>query len=191
MKKTITLGLMLFGLFATSVQAQTKHCHTVEDCQQQIAERKADLAELLKDVTPRLTGILKTEVSQDEAKSICEEEGKRLGDPGMRLPTARELALDAIARKALPSSAISETKKDGYSLVKGSDSVGNPDHFYFSYKDYKRPAGDLGNKWFWSSSVHPDYSVYAYVINGVNGVIDYVSRSYDYDYGAVRCVQSR
>ena len=184
MKKTITLGLMLFGLFATSVQAQTKHCHTVEDCQQQIAERKADLAELLKDVTPRLTGILKAGVSQHEAEDICR-------DKGMRLPTARELALDAIARKALPSSAISETEKDGYSLVKGSDSEGNPDHFYFSNKGYQPPAGDLGNKWFWSSSVLPDYSVYAYVINGVNGVIDYVSRSYDYDYGAVRCVQSR
>ena len=31
MKKIITLGLMMIGLFATNVQAETKHCHTIED----------------------------------------------------------------------------------------------------------------------------------------------------------------
>jgi len=181
MKKTITLGLMMLGLFATSVQAETKHCHTIEDCQQQIAERKADLAKLLKDVTPELTGILKTGVSQHEAENICL-------DKGMRLPTARELALVA---QSLGAQGISETKKDGYYLVKGSDSVGNPDRFYFSYKGYKRPAGDLGNKWFWSSSVHPDVSNSAYTLYGVNGVIDFDERSYDVSSNAVRCVRSR
>ena len=173
----------MLGLFATSVQAETKHCHTIENCQKLKAEVEADLAELLKNVTPELTGILKTGVDQYEAEKICL-------DKGMRLPTARELALDAIARKALPSSAISETKKDGYYLVKGSDSVGSPDHFYFSYKDYKRPAGDLGNKWFWSSSVHPDDSDFAYVLNGIYGDVYYVDRSFDFN-NAVRCVQSR
>ena len=183
MKKTITLGLMMLGLFATSVQAK-EVCDTIEECQKLKTKVEARLAELLKDVTPELTGILKTGVDQYEAEKICL-------DKGMRLPTARELALDAIARKALPSSAISETKKDGYYLVKGSDSVGNPDHFYFSYKDYKRPAGDLGNKWFWSSSVHPYYSDIAYRLYGNYGGIYNVNRSYDNYYNAVRCVQSR
>ena len=170
--KKIFLGFIAFGLFTASVQAN-EVCD-MEDC----------MAEFLKDVTPDMTDILKTGVDQFEAEKLCL-------DKGMRLPTARELALDAIARKALPSSAISETKKDGYYLVKGTDSAGNPDHFYFSPKGYKRPAGDLGNKWFWSSSVHPDDSLDAYVLNGFNGYIYYGDRSDDYYVYAVRCVQSR
>lgn len=182
MKKTITLGLMMLGLFATSVQAETKHCHTVEDCRKLKVEVEADLAELLKDVTPELTGILKTGVSQYKAERIC-------ADEGMRLPTARELALVA---QSLGAQGISETKKDGYYLVKGSDSAGNPDHFYFSYKGYKHPAGDLGSKWFWSSSVHPDFSSNAYLLVGDDGDIGNVYRSYDYHIvSAVRCVRSR
>jgi len=171
---------MMLGLFATRVQAETKHCHTIEDCQQQIAERKAAQAKLLKEVTPELTGIL-TGVSQYEAERICRNEG-------MRLPTARELALVA---QSLGAEGISETKKNGYYLVKGSDSIGNPDHFYFSNKGYKRPAGELGNKWFWSSSVHPVYSNSAYRLNGNHGYIyDYNRSNYNYNY-AVRCVRSR
>jgi len=181
MKKTITLGLMMLGLFATNVQAK-EVCNTIEDCQKLKAKVEARLAELLKDVTPKLTGILKTGVDQFEAEKICL-------DKGMRLPTARELAL---VSQSLGAQGISKTKKGGYYLVKGSDSAGNPDHFYFSNKGYKRPAGDLGNKWFWSSSVHPDASDNAYGLNGLNGGIAYYYyRSYDYVYYAVRCVRSR
>ena len=171
---------MMLGLFATRVQAETKHCHTIEDCQQQIAERKAAQAKLLKEVTPELTGIL-TGVSQYEAERICRNEG-------MRLPTARELALVA---QSLGAEGISETRKDGYRLIRGTDSAGNPDNFYFSYKGYQRPAGDLGNKWFWSSSVHPYVSRDAYVLGGNNGDFGYGPRSYVYNFIAVRCVRSR
>lgn len=61
--------------------------------------------------------------------------------------------------------------------------------FYFNYSGYQRPAGDLGSNWFWSSSVHPDRSYYAYYLNGHFGVI--VSAYRDDDGGAVRCVARR
>lgn len=158
--RTLTLGVMMLGLFATSVQAETKN---------------------LKDVIPELTGILKTGVSQYEAERICQDED-------MRLPTARELALDAIKREVLPLSAISETKKDGYDLVEGSDSAGNPDYFYFSYKGYERPTGKLGGNWVWSSSVHPDDSDDAYRFDNFDGVIDEDYRELHIS-NAVRCVE--
>ena len=103
---------------------------------------------------------------------ICEEYEDAEGNSNYQLPTARELVLDAIARKALSSDAISETKKDGYYLVKGSDRAGKPDHFYFNNDSYKRPAGELGNKWFWSSSsVPPYYSTDAYIFAGTTGYV--------------------
>lgn len=177
MKNTITLGLMMLGLFATSVQAETKHCYTVEDCRTLITEAKSDLAVLLKDVTPELTGILRTGVSQRLAEAICE-------GVGMRLPTARELALVA---QSLGAEGISETRKDGYRLIRGTDSAGNPDDFYYSNKGYKRPAGEPGYYWFWSSSVHPDGSVFAYGLDNFNGVFGGVNRSDDFGSGVVRC----
>lgn len=45
---------------------------------------------------------------------------------------------------------------------------------------------DFQNEWFWSASVHPSFSYYAYFFNGSNGDIDYYYR-YDY-YVSVRCV---
>ncbi len=136
------------------------------------------------DVTPELTGILKTEVTQHEAEDVCR-------DRGMRLPTARELAL---VSQSLGAEGISETKKDGYYLVKGKDRTGNPDHFYFSEKGYKRPAGELGDCWFWSSSVFEVFSGWKYMLNGYSGGFHIVM---DTSYGngdspyAVRCVRSR
>ena len=44
--------------------------------------------------------------------------------------------------------------------------------------------------WFWSSSVHPDDSFYAYVFNGRTGGIGYDYRD-DAGYNAVRCVARR
>lgn len=181
MKKIIALGFMTLSLFATSVEAETKHCHTLEDCRKlKTEEVEADLAVLLKDVTPELTGVLSIRGTQTYAKHFCE-------DKGMRLPTAREFALVA---ESLGAEGISETRKDGYRLIRGQDSAGNPDYFYFSNHGYKRPAGALGNYWFWSSSVHPGnyFNNMAYLLNGYNGAIDYYVRSDVYYVSfAVRC----
>jgi hypothetical protein len=194
MKKIFTFGVMMLGLFATTVQAETKHCHTIEDCRKQIAERNADLAELLKNVTPELTGILKTRVTWQQAKDVCDNHKDTNGNNDYRLPTARELAQ---VSQSLGAQGIIEVKdvsekdkENGYYLLKGSDSEGNSDHFYFSHKGYERPAGDLGIKWFWSSSVHPHFSNSAYSLYGVWGHVDYVGRSVDSN-SAVRCVRSR
>lgn len=147
MKKTLILGFMILGLFATSVQAVD------------------------------LTGILKTNVNRYEAEKICK-------DNGMRLPTARELAE---VSQSFGAEGISETPKEGYYLVNGSDSTGQPDRFYFSYKGYQRPSGDFGSYWFWSSSVTDSYL--AYKLNGFNGDLDYFIPGYDLH--AVRCVRLR
>lgn len=180
MKKTITLGLMMLGLFAASVQARTKHCHKIEDCQELKAEVEADLWELLKDVTPELTGAWKKHVSsQYQAERECL-------NMHMRLPTAREFALFA---RSLGAQGISETKKDGYYLVKGTDSAGNPDHFYFSNKGYKRPAEDDGAVFFWTSTVHSVDSRYAYSFNGYTGTFQDVHTMILAD--GVRCAPSR
>ena len=179
MKNTF-LSLMILGLFITSLQAKEgcNPCVTVECHQRQMAHLEASMQEVAKKVTPRLTGILKTGVSQYEAKKICQ-------DKGMRLPTARELAL---VSQGLGAQGISETQKDGYYLVKGSDSAGNPDHFYFSFKGYNAPAEDLGYYTFWTSSIHPTFSHSAFLLDASVGVIEPISRGDDFSSEAVRCV---
>lgn len=47
---------------------------------------------------------------------------------------------------------------------------------------------DMEGGWFWSSSVFPGYSVFAYVFYGGNGHVAVGNRSVDYSYGAARCV---
>lgn len=186
MKKILTVGLMMLGLFAASAQAG-EVCDTIEECEKLETKLEARQAELQKDVTPELTGVLRTRVYQQIARRTCAEKD-------MRLPTARELALVA---QSLGAQGISETKKYGYYLVKGSDRAGNPDYFYYSPKGYKRPVGALGRKSFWSSSIHPQTSRYAYRLIGKNGVIHDAHRLSSVSHGdisrinAVRCVRSR
>ncbi len=63
--------------------------------------------------------------------------------------------------------------------------------FYYTPVGYLRPAGDNGKYWFWSSSLQPDHRVegYVYVLNGDSGVFDYGTRSIDYGFNAIRCLQ--
>lgn len=183
MKSFIAIIVVAMALFVESPLAQAEECEQrldeVDEAMHQVQELQKQVARL---TLPRLTGILKTGVSQHEAERICR-------DRGMRLPTARELAL--IAQYDHGAEGISETEKDGYDLVRGSDSAGNPDHFYFSDKGHKRPVGDLGNTLFWSSSVHPDYPDYAFLLDGYDGGFYYNSSSYNSYFIAVRCVRSR
>lgn len=179
MKSFIAIVVVTMAVFAKSPLAQA------QECQQRLDEAERQIRELQQQVTgltlPKLTGILKSSVSQYEAERICR-------DRNMRLPTARELAL--VVQYEHGAEGISETKKDEYRLIRGTDGAGNPDHFYFSNKGYKRPAGHLGNHWFWSSSVHPDGSNNTYKLDGYDGEIYDVSRTFTY-FNAVRCVQSR
>jgi hypothetical protein len=182
MKKIFTLVLMMVGLFATSVQAN-EVCDTIEDCQSLKARVERRLAELLNEVTSELTGILNTGLIHYEAERICKEKN-------MRLPTARELVLEAIARKVLPLDAISETRQAGYRHIRGTDAEGNPDDFYLNDEGYQRPEGNLGRFWVWSSSLIPDDSLYAYIFGGYSGDVSRAVRSIYNSYSAVRCVRS-
>lgn len=49
-----------------------------------------------------------------------------------------------------------------------------------------REVLNMFNKWYWSASVHPSYSYYAYDFSGGDGDIGYDSR--DDSYVSVRCV---
>ena len=82
-------------------------------------------------VPPELTGILKMRVNQYEAEDICRASG-------MRLPTVWEFAL---VSQSMGAQGIRETKKDGYCPIMGTDTAGNPEHFYFNREGYNRPAG--------------------------------------------------
>jgi hypothetical protein len=135
-------------------------------------------------VPPVLTEMLEYRINQQDAATLCLEKG-------MRLPTARELALVAQSMGAL---GISETKRDGYYLIQGTDKEGRPDYFYYSHKGYIRP--DIINEnsfaayWMWSSSTHPEDSRYAYRFSGHMGLISYAYPDLENFYDSVRCVVS-
>ena len=82
MKNRVTFGIAMFSLFALSVEAQTQHCHSTEEC---INLRKEVEADLNKNFKMEITEVLKTNVNHYEAELVCLKQG-------MRLPTARELA---------------------------------------------------------------------------------------------------
>jgi hypothetical protein len=138
-------------------------------------------------------------MNQYDAERTCREQGTRL-------PTARELAVYSqslgargIRETAHPGVVTSDTTvraeieqmdRDGYYPIYVANSSGQiAVDFYFNYSGYQRPAGDLGNLWFWSSSVHPVVSDSAYSLDGDGGYIAYVSRSDGTYNSAVRCVR--
>jgi hypothetical protein len=176
--------LVLFVISGAMSSAQAfEVCDTAGVCRVYQIE---DNTILPKDFTPSLTDSAKNSdgnflhLNQYDANSFCRNKG-------LRLPTARELAHFSQSQGA---QGISETPKDGYRLVKGLDSEGNQDYFYFSSQGYMRPAGDLGKKYFWSSSMHPNYPGYAYGLDGYDGAI--VTNDVKVNFGVrVRCVQSR
>ena len=152
------------------------------------------LGDILRDANGRVR-----HMNQYDAERTCREQGTRL-------PTARELAVYSqslgargIRETAHPGVVTSDTTvraeieqmdRDGYYPIYVANSSGQRAvDFYFNYSGYQRPAGDLGNLWFWSSSVHPDYSNVAYVLYGYYGFIDGDDRSSGYVSSAVRCVR--
>ena len=107
---------------------------------------------------------------------------------GMHLPSIHELAKigqDLGAKGILELSQVESGKvPDGYYKISAVNPDGTKEEFYFNYDGYKRPEGDLGNNWFWSSSVNSDYSFSGYYLYGNSGYV-YHYRSY---YNAARCV---
>jgi hypothetical protein len=97
----------------------------------------------------------------------------------MHLPSARELAQLSVSM----GSEISETRKDGYNLVSARNVDGKEDNFYMNVDAYKRPAGDLGNNSFISSSNFID-NTDSYIFDGLDGRVN----AGLYSGGAVLCV---
>jgi hypothetical protein len=118
----------------------------------------------------------------------------RLCPANMRLPTIRELAFEAQAHGAKGILEVSQVNPNevphGYYKISAinSRSRQQKDEFYFSHEGYKRPEGDGGNNWFWSSSVNPKVTDSAHYISGFSGEI--ISGVRSYANGLVRCVTS-
>ena len=144
----------------------------------------------LKTIAPDLTDIARNEkgdvlhMTQYEADSHCRSQG-------LRLPTARELALYS---QSLGAQGVSKTGKDGYWLWKGSID-GKSDKFYFNPSGYQRPKGDLGNYSFWSSTVsslhNKVWGDFFYALDGASGDLHHAYPTWGSEYYAVRCLRSR
>ena len=184
------ISVLVIGLLLMAVNAHaTVHCHTPEACAKLKGEVETDLAELLRNVIPKLTEILEDRVTFPKAEKICRE-------MGARLPTARELALVAqslgargIRETSYPNRDINSRqvqeeqslmRAKGYfpvHVLRYEDGPFTAIDFYFNSYGYVRPK-DYGDNLFWSSSrdeiltysKHSGIAGIAYRIYGLNGV---------------------
>lgn len=107
---------------------------------------------------------------------------------GTHLPSIRELAVlsESQGAKGLLelNQIVGGAVPAGYALI---SAAGNTlDRFYFNPEGYHPIAGDLGNYWFWSSSIFSQDEDSAYIFNGKNGAVGTLEFR-DYSYGAVLC----
>ena len=126
-------------------------------------------------------------MSHDDATDACPD--------GTHLPNVRELAKIAQelgAKGILETSDIKDgVVPEGYTKICGKSGDRDEDEFYYNYNGYKRPAGDLGKNWFWSSSrVGCEGTSGAFNLNGEFGFImsDDTNESQFY-YTAIRCIK--
>lgn len=166
-------------------------CNTLPECQTIRAQVDKRIRELqgsintIGDFLRNPDGSVRTKINQIEASRECE----RLGT---RLPTVRELAQEG-TKLGAALLEVSEYRSGKIPLGYARDDfykieTKEGDTFYYSYRNYKRPSGDLGNYWVWSSSLHPNDGDNAFVFNGYYGSVFSVSRYFSYYYYAVRCV---
>jgi hypothetical protein len=198
---SLVLGTQLFSLRAEAqvVCGTLAECRTMElQIQATLGRIQARIRELEGSTGSGLGDILRDadgrvrHMSQKEAQLACLI-------LGARLPTARELATYSHGLGACAILSPSEYAgfqntgnclKSYYYQVRVAASATEPaDEFYFNFSGYQRPAGDLENLWFWSSSVRPVFSYYAYGLNGTNGHVDYIDRNYNERDSAVRCMR--
>ena len=183
--------LMILGLALTTTVtagASASQCRTVAECQARIAQGQATLKQLQSgqmpapaflDIVKNADGRVKT-MNQAYAMQYCASQGAHL-------PSARELAQlsMSLGAKGIVDSCDSSDNK--CYPIKAINADGRADSFNFSCAGYQRPEGELGNNWFWSSSVNSNFSDYAFYLSGDNGYVVYVRN----DIVAVRCVSGR
>lgn len=119
-------------------------------------------------------------MSQNEAFEYCAKQGTHL-------PSARELAQLSMSfgARGIVSSCGSDVR---CGRVRTEHSRYSPENFFFSDAGYQRPAGDLGNYWFWSSSVDTYAYGFGWVMYGSSGSIVIAYNNTDHK-NAVRCAQ--
>lgn len=198
-------------LHSTRAEAQTvcgtlSECRTRESqTHATLAQTQATLGRIqarireLQDSSPVALGdILRDSNGRVRHTNLRDADGA-CRDQGGRLPTARELAVysqslgaQGIRETAHPGvgsfaskvqAEIAQMNRDGYypNYYVANNSGDKAIDFYFNSSGYQRPAGDLGDYWFWSSSVLTsdfgyDYDS-AYVLNGFSGYFTSVVRS--------------
>lgn len=180
----VILGLALAA--TVTAGASASQFRSVTACQARIAQNQATLKQLQSgqapkpvflDIVKNADGSVKT-MNQSDAVHYCASQGAHL-------PSARELAQlsTSLGAKGIVD-ACGSSDISCYS-VKATNADGNEDSFEFSYDGYQRPAGEMGNNWFWSSSAYLNVSDFAFFLNGSGGEVAYVYRNGHY---AVRCV---
>ena len=105
------------------------------------------------------------------------------------LPSAIEMALlsQSFQAKGLYSNCPNNDSRCYHIRAKNLDQ--SIDEFNFSYWGYTQPEGDLGNNWFWTSSVDPDSPDVGFIFDGEAGDVNH---NYNHIYySAVRCVAGR
>ena len=209
------LPVLIVNLLAVSGYAADV-CKTLPECQQLKTQLSASLAAVdariqalqpspqIGDIARNTDGSIRY-MDQADAINYCacdsDHARKDLGcttaPNSNHLPSARELAQlasqhctsDLLGKEPCGAAGISETAEDGYKQVSAKNADGKNDSFYFNYSGYQQPAGDLGNNWFWSSSVNSIDSDGAFDLYGGYGFVGNVSRRKFSD--AVRCARGQ
>jgi hypothetical protein len=182
------LPISIVTIFSLNGYAAEK-CNTLPECEQLKTELSASLAAVnariqapqpspFGDIVRNADGSIRY-MNQADAINYCASQGQHL-------PSARELAA---LSQSMGAAGISETAKNGYYQVNARNADGKTDSFYFSSEGYNRPAGDLGNNPFWSSSI-PLINPADNGLNlvGQDGSISGYFRTY---YFAVRCARGQ
>lgn len=215
MKNGITLSIAMFSLFAmSSAEAQTQHCHSIDECMDLTDEIKAELGRIYQF---KLTGVIKKEANYYEAEHIC----RKLG---LRLPTAREFALFgrmfgaralqepapelrdvSVFRSEAVQDEITKMKRRSYSPVyKNLEDGRVVVDFYYHSGDF---SGDstFSKRVFWSSSPVPQYESirsftykdrikdeYFYTFSGHGEILETLGTDTEKSYYtfAVRCMKT-
>ncbi len=152
------------------------------------AEAQApELGDILRDANGRIR-----HMNQTDAKQACRAQRARL-------PSARELGEYSQSLGACGVLSVSEFEnfqdngnchKRLYDRIRVDAGEDEPaDEFYFNFSGYQRPAGELGDFRFWTSSAFHSAIAYGIVLSGSNGGISYARPSFHERAFAVRCVR--
>ena len=182
------LSLALVATLNAQAQQLSPPCTSAADCRARIAQGQTTLNTFLAGQAPTFLDIVKDAdgsvkyMNQYDAVQYCAAQGAHL-------PSARELARLSMSLGAKGISEVTAPKPDiSYYKISAKNADGSLDEFYFSYVGYQRPTSELGNNWFWSSSVGSVNSDFGFLLSGYGGdVFNYYRNSRV----PVRCVAGR